>query len=261
MLPGFLAAALAVQISEDIGLTLTQLGLTVGAFFASSAITSPFMGRVVERIGWATGLRVAALLAVPALGGAGLFADSAMGLVGFFAVGGVAASLAQPATNLTVSRCVPPARHGLLFGVKHVTIPTTTLLGGLAVPLVGLTVGWRWAFYGGAAAAAAVALLIPRDRRTIGVTPVPAAPTGDGQRDAPDSPRWLLVVLAVAAGLGIGANDAVASFIVVYGVETGLSPGSAGALLILGSVGAIVTRLVAGWAIDRTEHADLTVVA
>lgn len=261
VLPGFLAAALAVQISEDIGLSLTELGLTVGAFFASSALTSPFMGRVVERVGWATASRAAALLAVPALGGAGLVAGSALGLAGFFAIGGVAAALAQLATNLAVSRCVAAERHGLLFGIKHVTIPVTTLLGGLAVPLVGLTVGWRWAFYGAASLAAVIAVLIPRDGRVFEVAPVAGTAFGDGERAAPDTPVGLLVILAVAAGLGIAANDAVASFIVVYGVDTGLSPASAGALLILGSIGAIVTRLVAGWAIDRRKRADLTVVA
>jgi cyanate permease len=71
----------------------------------------------------------------------------------------------------------------------------------------------------------------------------------------------LLVILAVAVGLGIAGIDALASFVVSYSVDIGIAEGTAGLVLAAGSVVGIVTRVVAGWLIDRTRDSDLTAVA
>ena len=54
--------------------------------------------------------------------------------------------MGQLASNTSLSRQVPAGRQGLSFGVKQAAIPVSTLLAGAAVPVVALTVGWRWAF-------------------------------------------------------------------------------------------------------------------
>ena len=46
--------------------------------------------------------------------------------------------------------------------MKQAAIPAATLLSGLAVPLVGTTIGWRWAFTGCALGALAVACTVPK---------------------------------------------------------------------------------------------------
>lgn len=257
MLPAFLVAALAVQIADDIGLGVGAIGLVIGVFFATSALASTPMGAVVERIGWQWGTRIAALLAVVALGGVGLSETTGM-LTIFLGVGGCAAAIAHPSVNVTVAACVPEARQGLLFGIKHVTVPTTTLLGGLAVPTLGLTVGWRWAFAVGAGLAALAASSVPpRDHRsgTNG-----AIRRRRSARPSLDLPLSLMVLLAAAAGLGIGAIDALASYIVTYSVDVGVAQSLAGLVLAGGSVAGIVMRLAAGWAVDRARSSDLTLV-
>lgn len=258
ILPGFLTAGLAVQMGGEIGLTLTSLGVVVGVFFAASAVTSPAMGVLVQRVGWARALRAAATLAAVTLAGIASTVDSPGGLAGWFVLGGVACSLAAPAANLTVARCVPARRRGLLFGIKHAAVPAATFLGGIAVPAVALTVGWRWAFGGGAFLAVLTALLVPLRPSLHERTPVVSGP---GRVGRPSTPLPLLVGLAIAAVLGIGGIDAMKTFIVTYAVETGMTESAAGYLLAGGSVAGIVTRVIAGWLIDRTDRADLTAVA
>lgn len=258
ILPGFMTAGLAVQIRDDIGLSLSALGISIGVFFGSAALASAPAGRLVERIGWTRSLKAAALLAAAAMVGVALLVHSVPVLYLLFAVAGLASALAHPAANLTVARCVPIGRHGFLFGVKHAAVPTATLLGGLAVPGVALTLGWRWAFIGGAVFAVAAMTAVPR--RPDGYVVNPVAP---GRRRAAGKPTdvKLLVTLALAVGLGIAGIDALASFIVSYSVDIGIAEGTAGLILAAGSVAGIVARLIAGWAIDRHRNADLTTVA
>jgi cyanate permease len=66
-------------------------------------------------------------------------------------------------------------------------------------------------------------------------------------------------VLAVAGGLGSGAANALGAFLVDSLVTAGVAAARAGVLLSVGSVGAIMSRLAAGWAADRTRL-DLNVL-
>ena len=65
------------------------------------------------------------------------------------------------------ARC-PPSRLGLSFGIKQAAIPIATLLAGVAVPTVALTVGWRWAYLIGAGLALLALLIAPAGRRAAG---------------------------------------------------------------------------------------------
>ncbi len=251
VLPAFLTAALAVQIRDDLALSVPVLGALFGLFFGVSALGSAPLGRVVERRGWAQGIRLAAAGSGLTLIGMAILARDAWSIGALFVVGGLAAATSQPAANLALARSVPPDRHGLLFGLKHAAAPAAAMLGGLAVPGFGLTVGWRWAYVAGAAIALATFLGAPRkahraeDRRR---------PPGEATAS---TPLRILVLLAVATALGIGAIDSLAAFIVAYAVETGIGEGSAGILLAAGSVVALLTRLVSGWLVDRRQHAGL----
>ena len=259
MLPAFLIAALVVQIGLDIGLTFTGLGVLIGVFFGVAGLVSPVVGHVSERVGWAAGLRSAALLLAVALGTIGWFAESVPVLAGALVVGGVASSLAQTAANLTIARCVIPSRHGWLFGVKHAGVPTAMFLAGLAVPTIALTVGWRWAFRAAAIVAVLTAAFVPWREQPSTLTPrrLPV----DASVGKPQTPMYLLVILAVAVGLGIGAIDPLGSFFVGYSVSIGVEEQVAGLLLAVGGLCGIIARLVAGRLIDRMAQSDFTVIA
>jgi predicted MFS family arabinose efflux permease len=167
--------------------------------------------------------------------------------------------MAHPAANLAVARCVPIDRHGLFYGLKHAAVPTSTLLGGLAVPAVALTVGWRWAFFGGALLALATAVAVPGREASYVISPAPAS--GPARPHRPATELRLLIILSIAVGLGIGGIDALASFIVSYAVDIGIAEGTAGLVLAAGSVTGIIARIVAGWIIDKRRDADLSAVA
>jgi predicted MFS family arabinose efflux permease len=259
ILPGFMTAGLAVQIREDIGLSLTALGISLGVFFGSAAVASAPMGALVERWGWAKSLRLAAVLAGLSLTAVGLLAQSAASLTALFLVAGVAVAMAHPAANLAVARCVPINRHGLFYGLKHAAVPTSTLLGGLAVPAFALTVGWRWAFFGGALLALATAFAVPGREASYVISPALASEQIRPHRPATD--LRLLIILSIAVGLGIGGIDALASFIVSYAVDIGIAEGTAGLVLAAGSVTGIIARIIAGWMIDKKRDADLFAVA
>ncbi len=259
MIPGFLVAGFAVQIRADIGLTLTSLGVLIGVFFGTAAVVSPAMGRLSERVGWADALRLATILTTISLGGVGWLADSTTLVAAFFVVGGVASSLSQIASNLAVARCVAPSRQGLVFGLRHASVPAAAFLAGIAVPTIALTVGWRWGFRGAVLLAAIAAVSVPRREEPYIINPPP--PADPSASSVPATPMRLLVLLAIAVGLGTGGVDTVAAFIVSYSVEVGVGEHTAGLVLAIGSLLGVTARVVAGWLIDRIRHADLTAVA
>ena len=259
MLPGFLIAGFAVQIRAELDLSLSGLGLMIGLFFGTAALVSPSMGRLSERVGWAAGLLIASGFTAVSLAGVGWIAGSTPELAVFYIVGGIGSALSQIASNLTVAQCVDPSRQGLVFGLRHAAVPTAAILAGLAVPTIALTVGWRWGFRAALLLVLVAAASIPRHGEPHTINPAPPAKAGHPQ--SLRTPFPLLIMLAVAVGLGTGGIDTIASFIVSYSVAEGISESSAGILLAVGSVCGLTARVVGGWLIDRSQHADLTAVA
>lgn len=67
VLPVFLLGGLAVQVREDLGFSTAAQGWVVFGYFGVSAASSAAFGHLVERVGPARGMRVAA--GVIAVGG------------------------------------------------------------------------------------------------------------------------------------------------------------------------------------------------
>ena len=253
VLPAFLTGGLVVQIRSELDFGSAALGLAVAVFFISASLASVIMGRVVERIGAHRGMRLSAVGSAASLLGVALFANSWRGLVVCLVLGGLANAVAHPATHLSLAREVPAGRQGISFGIKQAAIPTATLLAGLAVPGIAVTLGWRWAFAGGAALALLVALLVPSE--TLGgVRRLKEARAGD-VAVAP------LVLLALGIGLGSTAATPLGAFIVESSVASGLHVGMAGLLLALGSAAGIVVRVWFGHLADGMGGGRLRLVA
>ena len=254
VLPSFLTGGLAVQIRGEIGFGAGALGLGVAVFFAVSSLASALAGRVVERIGSHAAMRYSSLIGVLALLAVATLAGSWWGLVACLVLGGLGNAVAQPATNLMLAREVPGGRQGLAFGVKQAAIPVATLLAGLAVPMLAVTVGWRWAFAGAALLALVVSLLVPREGDGVSARRVKEARAGG----APLAP---LILLAVGIGLGSTAATPLGAFLVESAASTGVDVGTAGLLLALGSGVGIVVRVVAGHLADGMSGGRLRLVA
>jgi MFS family permease len=254
VLPGFLTGALAVQVRASLDFGIGALGLAVALFFTASALSSITLGRVVERIGSRSAMRLAALVGAVALAGIGLLAHSWLALVGLLILGGIGNATAAPAANLLVAAAIPAGRQGLAFGVKQAAIPTATLLSGLAVPFASLAVGWRATYVGVGLMALAVALVAPQEARS-------SAREEDARPGSARASTGVLVAFALGLGLGSAAAVPLGSFLVESAVVVGIEEGVAGLLLAAGSATSIAVRLVAGHRADLRVGGHLRVVA
>jgi MFS family permease len=254
--PAFLTGAVAVQLRQELDFSESGTGLGIAAFFVAAALSSMAFGRVTERIGPSAALRAAALVtAVGQLAIAG-FARSLAVLLVLLTVTGTANALAQPAANLLIARHVPAGRQGVAFAVKQSAIPVSTLLAGLAVPTLALTVGWPWAFTAAGVLAVGAVWLVPAadGGRLARGTPRPA-------RTPADADRRTMALLAIGISLGAASAGSLGAFLVSSAVESGISEGRAGLLLSVGSAVGVAMRLVAGVRADVRGGNHLRVVA
>lgn len=251
VLPVFLTGGLAVQISAELGFDPAGLGLVVALFFGISALAALPCGWLVERYGSGPTSRIAVVGAAVVMACVAAYARSYAALVVILLCSAWCNVLGQLSSNLTLARYVPASRLGLSFGIKQAAIPTATLLAGVAVPAVALTVGWRWAYVIGAGLALAALLVAPRD--TVGREQTPATP---GERAT-----GALTVIGIAAGLAAASSSALGIFLVASAVDRGIDPGTAGLTLTLGSVVGLVLRLAHGWAADHRSGGHIAVVA
>ncbi|MCM3849884.1 MFS transporter [Pseudonocardia sp. DR1-2] len=250
VLPVFLTGALSVQLSRDLAFDPSGLGLVVALYFGVSALCSLPVGMVVERVGSRVTSRIAVVGAAVLMAALALGARSYVALVVLLLCGAWCNVMGQLSSNLTLARSVPAHRMGLSFGVKQAAIPAATLLAGLAVPAVALTVGWRWAYGIGALLALAALSACPRtDAR-------PAARTGSGDRATA-----ALAVIGAASGLAAGTATALGIFLVASAVDRGIDPGLAGLMLTLGSVVGLSVRMLHGWLADMRSGGHVAVVA
>lgn len=256
VLPPFLLGGLASLVRADLGFNEAQLGLAVSTFYGASAACAVPGGRSAERLGARRALMLGLALAVASLLGIALLARAWAHLLPFLALAGASNGITQSAASLAIARGVRQGRLGIAFGVKQSAVPCASLLAGLAVPLVGLTLGWRWAFAGGAVAAVALLFALPSGG--------PAAQSVDGQRDRRHtgferSELRGLVIIAVASGCGAVAANSMGAFY-VESVSARQPLALAGVLLSVGSISGIATRLGLGWAADRVTFDPLWVV-
>jgi MFS family permease len=253
VLPVFMTGGLAVQITEDLGFGEAALGLAVAGFFAAGALTSVLLGKLSQRIGPGRAVRWAGVGSGICLLAIAAGARSLGALAAILAFGGVANAACQPGANMLMSRGAPPGRQGLLLGLKMAGIPISTLLSGLAVPAIALTVGWRWAYVGTGLLAFVCAALVP---------PMPPAAARRRQEGAPPEARLrALVILSASLALGAAGTGSMGAFMVQGGVDAGLAEGVAGYLLAVGSAGSLLMYLFMGARADRKPGRELQVSA
>lgn len=247
-LPVFLTGAVGVQLRDDLDITATAIGLSMGASFGVAALLSAPMGRLAQRLGPQRGFRAGLTTTALAMVAISVFADSAGTLALLLAIAGAANALNQPSANLLLASHVDPQRLGFAFAVKQSGMPAAALLGGVAVPAVALTVGWEWAYAGAGVLALIVLVLLPPDRSDT-LMPTTSA---SGKSARPDMRTSLLALYAAVGFLGATNAGAMVGFITSGAEESGISPGLAGLVLSFGSATGIASRLYQGWRVDRS---------
>lgn len=251
--PGFLIAALSVQVSAEFEVTPAVYGWGLGSFFLAATLASAPSGQVAQRVD----PRRQAVAALTACAAAQLLIAVAASSFGFvvacLAVCGFANSFNQTAINLMLSTA-QLQRLGLAVSLKQSAMPIASLMSGLAVPAFALTVGWRWSFAFAAMLPLAAALGLRRAFAAV-------EPVVETLRPRPLTPiRVLAATTAGVALLAFGAGG-LNAWAVASGVDAGLSEGMAGVMLSLGAGTGITVRLLAGLRMDSMARSRMRTAA
>ena len=257
MFPAFGLGALALQMGDDLGFTEAGLGSAVAVFFLLAAVTSPHAGTLTDRLGPQRSLRVANICSGAALLGMAFVVQSYWLLLAALAVGAIGLTIAGPGTKTMVARGTDIRRHGLFFGIQAAAVPLAVFLAGVAVPAIGSTLGWRWAFGFAVTVPLAGLVLAPPYRARPGHT----VRTGGASRGLSKIDYGPLTLIGLAAALGSAAATTMAAFFVSAATDAGIAEGLAGGLLAVASGLPIATRIAAGYLADRFESGHLRIVS
>ena len=258
VMPGFLAGALGSDIKDEFAIGDTGLGMTLAATYLISGVASIHAGELADRMGARRSLLLSMWVTVAGYLAVAVLAQSFPTFLISMAVAGAGLTLAGPAAKVLVAQHVSAHRHGVAFAVHMSAIPLAPLLAGLTVPVVGGTVGWRWAFVGGAVLAVVGILMLPAETRAPG-------PQRASRAAAPG--RFAHVRLAPLFAFGSSATLAssavfsAAAFFVVNSESAGISEDAAGLLLSATSAGVIAARILLGVMADRGRTGDILTVA
>lgn len=255
----YLTGALAVQIRGSLHFGPSGLGIAVASFYAGMGVGAVPLGRLAERIGAPAVMRGAALGAAVMLVLVAALAGSWGALVGLLFCAGCMGAAMGPSTNLFLARRIRRERQGAAFGVKQATIPLAATCAGFAVPAIGLSIGWRWAFVLAAVLAVLAAVAIPRQAATArpAVRP-PGRPTGATPGQARS--RRPLAALTVGFAMAVFSVNGLNAFVVVAAVSTGFSKATAGLLAALGAGLTVTMRVTIGFVADRYGRDHLRIV-
>lgn len=162
------------------GLSWTELGLLVTAFYAVSGVGQALSGFVVDRVG-AWPVLVAAMVAFLLASVAAGTAQGYGGLMLAALLAGAGNAPFHPANFTVLNQRVSPARVGHAFAVHGLSGNLGWALTPVFVLLFSLHDGeWRWVYAGTAAVALAMLLLLIGQRRWLRTTPAAPSAAGSG---------------------------------------------------------------------------------
>lgn len=251
----FLTGALAVQMRTSLHFGPDALGFSISLYYLGAAIGSMPFGRLAEAIGGIRVMRPSAVLAAVILMTVATLVHSWIGLTVVLFFAGLLSAAMQPATNLFLARRIPSDKQGFAFGVKQAAIPLAALLAGLAVPVIALTIGWRWAFVSGALLSLGAAFSIPRSQTTL------AAYRAQHRYRPHEGDLLPLVVLSIGFGMSVFAASGLTAFLVTSGVASGISKADAGLVAGIAGAAALISRVVSGILADRRGKSHFQMVS
>lgn len=246
VLPLYLTAAQSVRLQQELGFNRTQLGLIVGAFYLMSSIASKRVGPILDRRGPNLGFRLSGLVTMVAAVAAAAAPAGWVGLAVAMGLAGLGNAFGQIASNLVIALVVAGHRRGVVFAIKQSAVPVGAMIAGLAVPWIGLSMSWRVPYFVPAVLGLVMTVVAPRFETVA---------TFDGKAARRTTPA--LAAFMVAAGIGGGIGNSLASFITDASVTRGFSEAGGARMLTVGSIVAIVARLVVGMVADRRRRSGL----
>lgn len=252
--PSLLVAATAVQISADLHLDIGQVGLAVSGFYGATAVTTAALGRLVSRQGPRRSLMAVMTVNAAVLVILGL-AQNIWVMAAALLAGGMANGAVHPASNVVLAEGVR-GHLGLALGIKQSAMPAAGLAGGLSVPAIALTVGWRWAF--AVAALVSCGLVVAAFCHRPDAGPARIHVDTEGVSGAAFPLRLLSLGVCCGAAAGTSLTVLLISGTVASGM---LAPGQAGLLAAGCGTLAVLARIGLGRYGDRRPQRDPTVNA
>ncbi|MEA1903254.1 MAG: MFS transporter [Actinomycetota bacterium] len=229
-------SVLGPDLIEEFGISRAQLGILATATGLVGALSSPYWGKVTDRVG-----SLASTRAVLGFGGVTLlgiaFAPSYLLLVAAAVLTGIANGWCNPATNSLIVDTLPPGTRGVVTGVKQSGVALGTFLGGALLPAFTLLWGWR--------GAAAFFVVMPM-LGLLGLTRTQRSDHHeiDGERGVGKVPVSVIWVAIYGAFSGL-ATSAMFVFLPLFAEEDQLwSAQAAGSLIaVIGALG-VVARVI-----------------
>lgn len=138
------ASAISPLISVSLGLSEVGVGAIASVAYFGALLTAPISGLITDRAGPARMIFIGLLtLAV-----GNLIAGLAWHIVAFY-VGIMVAGFGYGAINPATTVLANPAsarRRALVMSVKQSGVPAGGIAAGAVLPVLGLAIGWRYAF-------------------------------------------------------------------------------------------------------------------
>jgi sugar phosphate permease len=243
-------AVMAPAIRDDLGISLSQVGVLLGSLWVGTTVTLLAWGLLADRLGervvLGTGLSACGVLAVAAGR-----ADDFWTLVVLLFLASAAGASVNAASGRAVMQWFAPAERGLALGIRQTAIPLGAGIGAVALPSLEQAGGLEAAFsFLGALClvAAFVAVIVIRE-----------APARDAELEGDAIPWTLrdrrLWTLSFASGLYLFGQIPLLSFAVLFLHDVhGMSEARAGVVLAVFQAGAVLTRIGAGSLSDRLAN-------
>lgn len=243
--------ALGPYLTQDLGISRTQIGLLTSVIFVVAGVTSPWLGSLTDGLGTRTslfGLFGLTAAATAMLAGAPGYA---MVLVAA-AVVGLPIALANPVSNRMIYEQLPDGQRGLLVGLKLSAIQLAAAIAGFVLPPAAAIWGWRGAM---------LLVLIPTALGAVLSARIPASRMEEAgsprreprRRSAPATPVPALLSWLPYYAFTMGMSHAIVpAYLPLYSFENlGMAASVAGATTgAMGTLGAI-SRVAWGRHLER----------
>ena len=243
--------AIAPLIRQDLGLSLTQAGSFISAYYVGPILMSLPAGRLADRWGILRTMVAGEAVITVGLVAAG-WAGSFPVLIALMMLAGVGYGLLNPTSTKAVIAWFPLAQRATAVGLKQTGLPLGGAVGAAVLPLVALGMGWRNAVIlsaGGIGLLTVATLFFYQDPADL-PRPTPGAPAPSTWSVLRSRDLWMV---ACATLIFAAMQTVWQSFLVLYLQEVvGLSVVTAASYLALAQAMGMVGRVAFGLLSDRT---------
>ena len=234
MLLLYAIGALGPFLVEDLDIAPASLGYFTLGSFGIAALLSLKAGYIVNRLGIRYSqcilfLSVAATFCMLAILPGFYSLLAAATLIGF------AQALANPVTNLIITRQIAPQQKAFTVGLKQSGVQLAALFAGLLLPVSALQFGWRPTF----AAIAPIAVLLA----LLGWYQNASSPSAPATPQTGAINNRLKLLMAVQCCVGI-LLSAFITYLPVYAFSLGMQPTQAGMMIAAFGMTGMVSRLI-----------------